>query len=235
MYDFTNTSKEIENAQPSIAVFAVGAIEQHSATLPLGTDWLHGEELSRRVAKELNALLLPAIPFSMSECHGKMEGTVWFKPHTLAMVIEDIVLSLYDQGIKKIVVLNCHGGNFVLQPVIEELNMDYDDLIVLLPEGQGRLPEVSHIPEVHAGGAETSTQLYLNKENVKDSRFDHIPDVGREFLDYLTMEPMSPEGVWGNQSIATVELGEKKLNSSVKGIVEHVNERFEEIEKRRVK
>jgi len=92
--DARNTSKEIGEKLPEIAVFGIGAVEQHSIHLPLGTDWLGVSDLTQRVAKELDAFLVPALPFSMSECHGPMAGTVWLKPETLAAVVRDTVLSL---------------------------------------------------------------------------------------------------------------------------------------------
>src|SRR5512143_85299 len=80
------TSAAIAAARPTLAVLGIGAMEQHSHHLPVGTDWIAVSEVCRRVAAELDAFLLPAIPFSMSECHGPMEGTVWLKPSTLAAV-----------------------------------------------------------------------------------------------------------------------------------------------------
>ncbi len=99
MIDKRSTSQEISSAHPSIAVLGIGAIEQHGRHLPVGTDWMIVDELSRRVAHELNALLIPAIPFSMSECHGMLGGTVWLKPATLSAVLQDVVSSLHAQGI----------------------------------------------------------------------------------------------------------------------------------------
>ncbi len=100
----------------------IGAIEQHGRHLPIGTDWMIICELSRRVANELDAWLLPAIPISMSECHGSIAGTVWLKPATLSAVLQDIASSLHAQGIDKVLVLNGHGGNFILEPTIQAIN-----------------------------------------------------------------------------------------------------------------
>ncbi len=52
--------------------------------------------------------------------------------------------------------------------------------------------------DLHAGEIETSIQLYLNPDLVKSERVDFVPPVGREFLDYVTMDLISPEGVWGS-------------------------------------
>jgi len=58
----------------------------------------------------------------------------WLKPATLAAVLRDIVTSLREQGIHQVVVINEHGGNFVLEPVIQELNQRFADTYVILPD-----------------------------------------------------------------------------------------------------
>ena len=50
LYDWTATSRTLKTANVEIAVLPIGAIEQHSIHLPLGTDWLAAEAVGRRVA-----------------------------------------------------------------------------------------------------------------------------------------------------------------------------------------
>jgi creatinine amidohydrolase len=233
MLDERSRSADIAAARPDIAVFGIGAIEQHSRHLPIATDWIAVSEIARHVARELNALLVPAIPFSMSECHGPMEGTVWLKPATLAAVLRDVARSLREQGIRKLLILNGHGGNFVLEPVIQELNRDYPDLTVIMPgevwavaEGSEPIFETAG-SEVHAGEAETSTQLYLNPENVQPERVDYVPPVGREFLDYVFMGMISPDGVWGSPSYGDAAKGGRAIAAQVRAVVRFARQAFE--------
>jgi len=228
MYDLTNTSSEIREAKPQLAIFGIGAIEQHTKNLPVGTDWITVSELSKRVAREINAFLVPALPFSMSQCHGRMAGTVWLKPETLAEVVKDTALSLYEQDIKKVVILNGHGGNFILEPVVQELNIIYKDLSIILIES-----ELAGITDIHAGITETSLQLYLNEKNVRTDWVDYVPSVGREFLDYAVMELISPQGVWGTQSGGNKELGKKIMDTSVKNCIKKIHEIFNTLEEER--
>ena len=131
--DQTATSAELRSAWISIAVIGIGAIEQHGRHLPVGTDFIAVAELSRRVAFELSAWLLPALPISLSECHGPLEGTVWLKPSTPAAVLREIARSLQAQEVRVLVVLNGHGGNFILGPTIERLNRELHSLRVIMP------------------------------------------------------------------------------------------------------
>ncbi len=230
-----NTSSEIGAARPEIAVWGIGAIEQHGPALPVGTDWIAISSFAREIARRLDAFLVPALPFSMSECHGSMHGTVWLKPWTLSAVVEDVVCSLREMGIKKVVMLNGHGGNFVLESTIRELNLAYEDIQVIMPENWFLIPgpeEAPHTttPEVHAGQGETSSQLYLNPQHVGEQRVDFLPPVGREFLDYATMEYISPYGVWGLSSFASAEHGKEATEIRVERFVKIIHDRLAQLE-----
>jgi creatinine amidohydrolase len=239
MLDARNTSKEIGGSRPEIAVLGIGAVEQHSIHLPLGTDWLGVSDLTRRVAEALDAFLVPALPFSMSQCHGPMAGTVWLKPGTLAAVVRDTVLSLGAQGFRKILVINGHGGNFVLEAEIRRLNLSHPDLIVLMVPPF--LPPHSFDAKIwdkgvgiHANEGETSHQLYINPGHVKSERIDYQPPVGREFLDYAFIGFISEWGVWGYPSYGTAEKGEKALALDVGRVAEWATETFARVKALRV-
>ena len=234
MLDANSTSQEIAQAAPEIAVLGIGAVEQHSIHLPLGTDWLAVRDLARRIAEELDAFLVPALPFGMSECHKPTAGTVWLKPETLAAVLRDAVLSLYEQGLRKVLVLNGHGGNLVLRPEIRRLNRAHPGLIVLMPPGFAPRPGEPKIWDkgvgIHAGESETSRQLYLNREHVHDERVDFLPDVGREFLDYVPIGAISEWGVWGHPSLGTAEKGAQATARQVARVVQWARETFARVE-----
>ena len=109
-----NTSKEIAQARPAIAILPVGSLEQHGEHLPIATDWLRADDAARRLAERLgDCYLLPALAYANSQEHMDLAGTITLRPSTLALVVEDIVLSLRHQGIRRIVVLTTHGGNWI--------------------------------------------------------------------------------------------------------------------------
>jgi creatinine amidohydrolase len=235
MLSANNTSSQIGQRSSGIAVFGIGAIEQHSVHLPLATDWQLASDIAERVARELDAYLVPALPFSMSQCHGPMPGTVWLKPRTLAALLRDVILSLHAQGVSKIVVVNAHGGNFVLEAEIHRLNLAYPNLIVVMPPlffepppGEPRIWDKGI--GIHAEERETSYQLYLNPALVKDDRIDYLPPEGREFLDYAYLGMISKEGVWGYPSCATAEKGEEATRYKVRRIVEWARDTFAQVE-----
>ena len=238
MIDQNSTSREIRENKPKIAILGIGAIEQHGRHLRIATDWSQVRAISEAVAqeldaKELDALLLPAIPYSMSECHGLMPGVVYIKPQTLSEVVVDIARSIREQGIPVLLILNGHGGNFILEPTIEKLNREYPDFQIIMPpevwapaEGGEAIFE-SFGAGIHAEEMETSMQLYLAPEYVGDERVDVIPEVGREFLDYTVMKKISPDGIWGLPTLGKAEKGEKAIFASAKTIVAFVQNALE--------
>lgn len=233
MLDALSTSSAIAAARPTVAVLPIGSIEQHSRHLPLGTDWIAATALSHRVAAELGAYLLPALPVSMGRCHKPMSGTVWLRPMTLAAATIDIIRSLAATGIRHVVIVNGHGGNFTLEVATRELNITEPDLTVLLPpmslkSGGPAIFETAG-QEVHAGESETSVMMAIDPSLVGDDRVDYIPPVGREFLDYAFVGAISPEGVWGKPSLATRDKGQRAFEARVKGVVAWVREAIERV------
>ncbi|MEM2914175.1 MAG: creatininase family protein, partial [Candidatus Bathyarchaeia archaeon] len=142
-----NTYEDLEKSKVDTAILPIGSIEQHGPHLPLGTDWMIVEEIARKVAEKLgNCYLLPAIPYGNSQEHLDFPGTVTLKPSTLAQVVRDIVMSLYLNGLKKIIIIQGHGGNWIIKPTIRELNLEYPDLKVIHSSPMGVKPI-----DVHAG------------------------------------------------------------------------------------
>ena len=229
---FDNTSFEILEASPLLAILGIGAFEQHSHHLPVETDYLLAKHLSSDVAARLGAFLLNPLPYSTSLEHLGFAGTVTLRPETLGNVIKDIAYSLGRFAVRYLAVLNCHGGNFVLNPVIREWNLTGASPAIMLIEG---LTLKSGYPEgeLHSGEMETSIMQYLEPDLVKlDRAVDFVPDALRPDLTHFGMKGLSPEGVWGRPTRATREKGERWYRESIETAVEMIEtclERFEKL------
>jgi creatinine amidohydrolase len=226
-----NTWEEVANSGAEIAILPIGAIEQHGRHLPLGTDWLIADRWAKKLGERLNAYLLPAIPYGNSQEHTGFPGTITLRPQTLALIIEDIVLSLRHHGIKKIVVLSSHGGNWIIKPTIRDLNFRYPDMTIVWTDGA--LPgEKERIPQdIHSGRGETSTMLFYHPELVKmDKAEDFTPDVGQEYNDYVGFDRTTKVGVWGKPTEASAELGEQNINSHVERQAQYIKATFTRLE-----
>ena len=234
MLSYKNTTNEIKESNVDMAIIPVGSIEQHSSHLPIGTDMLLAEDFGRGVAEKLNALLLPALPISTCYEHKGTTGSVCMRPSTFYMMLQDIVLCLKEQGIKKVAVILGHGGVFAAGPAVRELNALYDDLQVVLVNDadfgkKNSVCESKHI-EIHAGERETSLMLYLHEELVNKKLMmenDCIPDYPQSFLNHVPVSKISKTGAWGEPSLATKEKGEVIYNIKVDNMTEYIKKALE--------
>ena len=234
MFSWENTYKELADGRPEIALLPVGAIEQHSTHLPLGTDWLIAKHLARLVAERLDAFLLPALPISNSQEHQDFMGTLWIGPATLAAVITDICAALKHHGFRKIVVLSGHGGNWIIKPTVRHINLNDPEMMVIMAgPGTAGASSSSKAKNIHAGMVETSLIMHLHPELVKGKGEDFQPEVPQGYMDYVGIKGCTPTGTWGSPSKASVETGQKIVAEMVEGIVAYTRKTFDYIEQTR--
>ena len=231
MLSWENTTFEIAESGVDLAILPVGAIEQHSHHLPIGTDWLSVQAVARLAAERLDALLLPAQPYGNSQEHQGFAGTIWLKPDTLARVVRDIIDSLVHHGIRRVVIVNGHGGNWILKPTVREINLTRDDVLVLWAGPEVLCRGCAEVPELHCGKGETSRQMYLNPDLVKlDRAVDVTVSFTSEMLDYVGVSGVSPQGVWGQPTGADAALGKELLERAADNIVAYVRETLAAVE-----
>jgi len=220
-----NTAFEIEDSRPELAFLPVGATEQHSRHLPLATDTLMGEQLSSRILAAVDrsevALLLRTLPISSSEENTGFLGTVSFTPLTMRGIIRDAWESLSRAGIRWLVVAPWHGGNFILKPVVRELNYELGRCGVIYLNPWEHVPKTAYEEfasgfEVHAGDVETSVMLALCPEAVREERRDNPMAFDAIWMDMFSMKTLSGgEGHAGHPTQATAEKGQALASTLV--------------------
>ena len=151
-----------------VAVFPVASTEAHGLHLPYATDALETEAIAAgacAAAWEQGAkvLLLPGMPYGVNENTLGFPWTVSVRPSTLFSVLEDVVSSLEEHGLRKLLVLNGHGGN-ELQPALREMCRQ-TEMTVFLCSWYALVPELRAElfpdPGEHADQMETSLLLHL--------------------------------------------------------------------------
>jgi creatinine amidohydrolase len=156
-----------------VAVLPLGATEPHNLHLPYGTDTIEGDVVGEEIcaaAHERGArvVLLPTVPYGTETNQIAFPLSLNVNPSTLAAVIRDLVESLARHNIKKIVLLNSHGGND-LKPVLREL-YGKTPAHLFLCDWYKVLSDVEHEifaePGDHAGEMETSFVLAHRPELV---------------------------------------------------------------------
>jgi creatinine amidohydrolase/Fe(II)-dependent formamide hydrolase-like protein len=209
-----------------VALLPVGAVEQHGPHLPLDTDAFDADYLARRVAEACSdpkPLVLPPIAYGVSYHHADFTGTVGISNDTLAKMIYEIGMSVSRNGIRKLVIINGHGGNSpTLNYAAQMINRDAR-IFVCVDTGETSDVDIYKIIEtpndVHAGEIETSTGLAVRPQLVKmDQVKKHIPKFSNKYLDftskrgvlwYAYTRKISPSGVMGDPTKASAAKGER--------------------------
>ena len=149
-----------------VAVLPLGATEPHNLHLPYGTDTFEADCIGSNLCQAAHqrgarVVLLPTIPYGTQTNMRAFPLALNLNPSTLQQVITDLVESLAGSGIRKILLLNSHGGND-LKPVLRELLGKTTAHVFLCNWYQALTDQYAKIferPEDHAGEMETSLAL----------------------------------------------------------------------------
>jgi creatinine amidohydrolase len=180
-----------------------GAIEQHGPHLPLAVDTQICEAVALGVSALTGVPMIPTLCYGVSGSHGDFSGTIALRPETMIGMVEDIIDSLYERGIRQFVLLNGHiWNNGTLDVSAEKLRVRHRDARVRAlgyvtmypgPEVDGHVRYGRGL--MHANYFETSVMLHLYPELVRMDRATSHRDVD-SFWDYR-MDQVSETGVWG--------------------------------------
>jgi len=108
-----------------VAVLPLGATEPHNLHLPYGTDVFEADIVGEHICaaahdRGAKVVLLPTIPYGTETNQRAFPLSMNLNPSTLFAVVTDLVHSLAHHGLRKIVLLNSHGGN-EMKPLLREL------------------------------------------------------------------------------------------------------------------
>lgn len=224
MAQLPHTTATDTAASAPIALLPVGSYEQHGDHLPLATDAIIASTLADRIAAAYQLRLLPPITIACSHEHERMPGlpgTVSIKATTLAAVISDIRESLQRSGVEQLILVNAHGGNYVLSNIVQEANADGDRVMGLYPgrhdwdtAREAARMETDHHSDMHGGELETSLLLHEHPDLVRPSHREADVDCpDRPDLLVLGMAGYTKNGIIGRPSAATEEKGRLVLQS----------------------
>ncbi|MEB2845603.1 creatininase family protein [Rhizobiales bacterium RZME27] len=226
-----------------IAILPLGAHEQHGPHLPFETDALIAEGLVERIIPQLPTDLpvtfLPVESVGYSIEHMDVTGT---KTLSFADAVNrwlGIAEDLHEQGIRKFVMLNAHGGNSPLLTIVAtEARVRFNMLAVATSWTRFGQPDGWIKPEdkaldIHGGDIETSVMLALWPGRVDMAKVDRFGSRQAEFTkEYKHLRAYGPhafgwkmsdlngQGVAGDASAATAERGEQLVTHAVAGIIE---------------
>jgi creatinine amidohydrolase len=216
----------------SIAIVPVGSNEEHGPANPLGTDHLIAKGIAEETAKRTGVLCLQVIPFGVSSHHKQFWGTVFISPEAFKKYVMDVCLSLRYYGIRKIVVVNGHGGNLAtLTQLARELREEgiFMSVFQWWTAAPKLLPNLFTAGERrHAGAEETSMNLALHQHLVNmdvvvdEEPREHAAQAEGVTLPLATVDETN-SGVFGKASTASIARGNKVFEAVVGELVRHVN------------
>ncbi|MBP2333941.1 creatinine amidohydrolase [Saccharothrix coeruleofusca] len=220
-----DTTADVRDRGARVAVLPIGSHEQHGPFLPLATDTVIACTIAREVAAAHPVQLLPPLAITCSQEHAGWPGTVSISARTLHAVVTDIAESLRRSGVPNLVLVNAHGGNYVLSNVVQEA-----EGMALFPGradwAAARAAAGIETPsggDMHAGELETSILLRFHPELVKPGyeTADHLADDRRHMLT-LGLAPYTASGVVGRPSLASADKGEALLASLVESFGQYL-------------
>ena len=254
--EMTNPEVEAFLEQHHTVIVPTGATEQHGPHAPLLTDVLIPQEIARRAAPRMGAVVAPPINYALSYPHVGFRGLVHISIPTFMAMIEDLCLAFAASGFKRIVFLNGHYDNtyaiayacanaaYKLPKDVKAFPINYWD---------GMPPEVmaqysSMQKGMHAHKAETAAILAINPDLVDlekaNVEFPPFPEFtvasGPVHTAFFFSAPGSvydatKSGTWGEARGATPELGEAYLEDSVASTIavfENIERTFAAMPKR---
>jgi creatinine amidohydrolase len=168
-----STYADVRQADVEVVVLPLGATEPHNLHLPYGTDTLQCDLVGEKIcaaahARGARVMLLPTMPYGTETNQREFPLSMNVNPSTLYAVVTDLVESLVHQGIRKIVLLNGHGGN-EMKPLLRELHGKTAAQLFLCnwyTAADDIYHEIFEHAEDHAGEMETSLGLAYFSELV---------------------------------------------------------------------
>jgi creatinine amidohydrolase len=227
------TSREVEAflEEHQTVIVPTGSTEQHGPHGPLLTDVLVPNEVARRVAAKVGALVAPTINYSLSYPHVGFTGLVHIRVPTFMALIEDLCASLSSIGFRQIVFLNGHYDN--TYAIAHACAMAYERM----PKGarafpinywDGMTPDeraefFNGSTGLHANEAETSAVMAINPAlvdmdhaNAEMPPFPEVTNAAAAHTAFFFSTPGSVHratrsGTWGDARGSTAEKGERYL------------------------
>jgi creatinine amidohydrolase len=236
-------------ADDVVAVLPVAAIEQHGPHLPTSVDTtlVNGVvDATLPLLGNTRALFLPTQQVGKSNEHQRFPGTLTLKAETVIALWTELGECVHRAGIKKLVLLNSHGGQIsVMDIVARDLRVRLDMLVFsvnwfTLPLGDevnGLFSADEHRFGIHGGDMETSMMLALAPQTVdmsqardfkssSQARHEKYPILGNGSSAKMGWQTQdyNPMGACGNASIATAEKGHAVINASAQKLAQVLQE-----------
>ena len=207
-------------------ILPTGATEQHGPNLEMSCDITVATAFADRLARTFfpRVALLPPFPYGVSPHHMGFTGTLTLRPETFDAVVCDLADSLLRHGVKKLLVVNGHGGNqaplALTLAKLRDRGVQAASLAWFSLAADECAKTAKHTPYNHACEVETSVALVLAPQivrkdqlaagKVKPSPYRNSDPSGSAKIDVpWKFDELSENGALGDARLATREDGER--------------------------
>ena len=222
--------------EEQLCILPLGSLERHGEHMPFGTDALIAHDIACRAAQKEPCVVFPPYWFGQVHEASCFAGTVNFPTDLLLKMLETLLDQIAQNGFKKILILNGHGGNrhFLEYFSMSQLDREVDYTLYITFVYGG--PKFSALDiwekpgDGHADETETSLAMAAIPGTVKLEQQCYAEPINpKEDLAHLKKQRihtalwwygMYPENVTGNPSAGTPEKGETALCAAAEDLVD---------------
>jgi len=216
------TYGEVKDTHVDLAILPWGATEAHNFHLPYSTDTIESEYIAAKAAgtateSGAKVMVLPSIPFGVNTGQKDIKFCMNINPSTQASLLNDLVTTLYAQGIRKLMILNGHGGND-FKPLLREIGSSFSGMILATANWFEAVEKDGFFEKQgeHADEMETSIMLSIAPELVRP-----LYEAGKGAARKFRVEALNQNWAWTERKWSEVTLdtgiGDPSLSSSSKG------------------
>jgi len=228
----------------AMVVLPTGSTEQQGPHLPVFVDSYAVTHIARaageRASHQVPLVVAPTVHYGVSHHHMPFAGTMSLTSAIYIEVVKELVRCLYQHGVRRVLLLNGHGGNqnpngVVVQALVNEEGLDlalgsasYWTIAAkaLVDAGAG---DVAPRYPGHAGGFETALTLAMRPDLV------HLDRRRAPTADLMNAVHATEHGVYSRSggtsddaSGATLEAGQRLLEASVSAVAEYLVQFYRE-------
>lgn len=208
--------------EKTIAILVFGACENHGDHMPFGSDFIFPTEIAKKLATKVNnVIVLPAIPYGVSLHHDQFQMTMSINPETLVGIISDLLSSLIQNKIRRVLIINGHDGNIgPIEVAARSIKNKHPEMTIACLESWwilvGQLKK--DLFEVwsglgHGGEAETSAILAVRPDlvNMESAPKEVIPKLPENIRIFWKFDELTSTGATGAPQKASIEKGNEIL------------------------
>jgi creatinine amidohydrolase len=172
-------------------VVPLGSVEQH-AYLSLGVDRILSQRVAEEAAEPSGVLVMPSLPYGLTPYFAAYPGSPTLSVETYSALLRDLLDSFHDQGFRRILFVNGHGGNGGGRPAVEQWDADHDGTQVLWHDWWAGAKTRAVVDEIDADASHASWF-----ENFPWTRLPGVtqPQEKKAMADISAMREMDPAAV----------------------------------------